>query len=106
MYDYRSMFDLTGKTPLVVGAGSGIGEAAAHGLAAFGARVYCADVNAEAAEGTAKDAREQGWEAEAIELDMTDSGSVRAAAETVGAPDALVITPSINARKPLLEITD
>ena len=50
MFDYRSMFDLTGKTALVVGAGSGIGEAGAHGLAAFGARVFCADVNAEAAE--------------------------------------------------------
>ena len=79
MYDYRSMFDMTGKTALVVGAGSGIGEAASHGLAAFGARVFCADVDAEAAEGTAGAARAEGWEAEAVELDMTDSGSVRAA---------------------------
>ena len=46
MLDYRSMFDLTGKKALVVGAGSGMGEAGAHGLAAFGARVFCADVNA------------------------------------------------------------
>ncbi len=50
MFDYGSMFDLTGKTALVVGAGSGIGEAGAHGLAAFGARVFCADANVEAAE--------------------------------------------------------
>ena len=47
MFDYRSMFDLAGKTALVVGAGSGIGEASAQGLAAFGARVVCADVDAE-----------------------------------------------------------
>ena len=45
MFDYASMFNLAGKTALVVGAGSGIGEASAHGLAAFGARVACADVN-------------------------------------------------------------
>ena len=106
MYDYRSMFDLTGKTVLVVGAGSGIGEAAAHGLAAFGARVYAADVDAAAAEETAKAARDEGWDAEAIELDMTDAGSVRAAGAKVGTPDGLVSTPSINVRKPLFGISD
>src|SRR5215207_5395269 len=53
VFDYRSMFDLSGKTALVVGAGSGIGEASAQGLAAFGASVVCADVDKEAAEDTA-----------------------------------------------------
>jgi NAD(P)-dependent dehydrogenase (short-subunit alcohol dehydrogenase family) len=52
MFDYRSMFDLTGKKALVVGAGRGIGEAGAHGLAAFGAEVSCADVDRAAAENT------------------------------------------------------
>src|ERR687897_2827969 len=106
MLDYRSMFDLTGKKALVVGAGSGMGEACAHGLAAFGARVFCADVNAGAVEDTAKQIRSEGGKGEALELDMTDSGSVRAAAADVGVPDVLVSTPSINVRKPLLEITD
>ena len=106
MFDYRTMFDLTGKTALVVGAGRGIGEAGAHGLAAFGANVCCADVDKEAAESTAEEALSQGWKAEALGLDMTDPGSVRAAAERVGVPDVLVSTPSINVRKPLLEITD
>ena len=106
MFDYRSMFDLTGRTALVVGAGSGMGEAGAHGLAAFGARVFCADVNAGAVEDTAEQIRSEGGEGEALELDMTDSGSVHAAAERVGVPDVLVSTPSINVRKPLLEITD
>src|SRR5918994_1403572 len=32
MFDYRSMFDLSGKPALVLGAGSGIGEASAQGL--------------------------------------------------------------------------
>jgi NAD(P)-dependent dehydrogenase (short-subunit alcohol dehydrogenase family) len=106
MFDYRSMFDLTGKTALVVGAGRGIGEAGAHGLAAFGARVFCADVDAEAAESTAEEARSQGWKAGAFALDMTDPESVPSAVERVGTPDVLVSTPSINVRKPLLEITD
>ncbi len=106
MFDYRSMFDLTGRTALVVGAGSGMGEAGAHGLAAFGARVFCADVNAAAVENTAEQIRSQKGRAEALELDMTDSNSVRAALERVGTPDVLITTPSINVRKPLLEITD
>jgi NAD(P)-dependent dehydrogenase (short-subunit alcohol dehydrogenase family) len=106
MFDYRSMFDLTGKTALVVGAGRGIGEAGAHGLAAFGAEVFCVDVDKEAAEDTVEEIRSEGGRGEALELDITDSGSVRAAAERVGVPDVLVSTPSINVRKPLLEITD
>jgi NAD(P)-dependent dehydrogenase (short-subunit alcohol dehydrogenase family) len=106
MFDYRSMFDLTGKRALVVGAGRGIGEAGAQGLAAFGAEVYCADVDGEAAEETAEEIRAQTGRAEALELDMTDYGSVRAAAERIGVPHVLVSTPSVNVRKPLLEITD
>jgi NAD(P)-dependent dehydrogenase (short-subunit alcohol dehydrogenase family) len=106
MFDYRSMFDLTDKKALVVGAGRGIGEAGAHALAAFGAIVFCADADSEAAESTAEEARSQGWKAEAVELDMLDPESVSAAAERVGAPDVLVSTPSINVRKPLLDYTD
>jgi len=106
VFDYRSIFDLNGKTALVVGAGRGIGEAGAHGLAAFGARVFCADVNVGAARETAGEIKERGWEAETLELDVLDAESVRAAVERVGAPDVMVSTPSINVRKPLLEITD
>src|SRR5215204_1617087 len=72
MFDYRSMFDLSGKTALVVGAGSGIGEASAQGLAAFGAGVVCADVNAEAAEDTANEITSQGGEADSPVLEITD----------------------------------
>lgn len=106
MFDYRSMFDLFGKTVLVVGAGSGIGEACAQGLAAFGARVFCADLDAGAAQATTQEIRSQGGEAEALELDMRDTESVRAAAGQIGTPDVLVITPSINVRKSLLDISD
>ena len=43
MVDYRKLFDLTGKTAVVLGAASGIGKSSAEALANLGARVLCAD---------------------------------------------------------------
>lgn len=106
MRDYRSMFDLTGRTALVVGAGSGIGRACAEGLAAFGARVVCADVNEEAIAETAQIIVTHGFSAEAVPLNMLKVDSIRAALDRVGPVDVLVSTPSVNVRKPLLQITE
>jgi NAD(P)-dependent dehydrogenase (short-subunit alcohol dehydrogenase family) len=106
MYDYRSMFSLAGRTALVVGGGSGIGEASAHGLAAFGARVVAADVNLANAEKVAADIGAAGGQASALAMDICDAGSIAAGLAQAGAVDVLVSTPSINVRKPLLEISD
>ena len=40
---YRGLFDLTGRTAVVLGAASGIGKASAEVLTALGAKVICAD---------------------------------------------------------------
>ena len=104
--EYQRLFDLTGRTALVVGAGSGIGEASANGLAAFGARVVCADLDAGAAERTAEAIRSEGGQADAIELDVRDAGSCQRALDSVGAPQALVITPAINVRRRAFDLTD
>ena len=57
---YADLFSLGGKQALVIGAGSGIGEAVAQGLGAFGAEVVCADLDEEKAAGTAAGIREAG----------------------------------------------
>ena len=44
MTDYRKLFDLTGKTAVVLGAASGIGKSSAEALASLGASVLCADM--------------------------------------------------------------
>jgi NAD(P)-dependent dehydrogenase (short-subunit alcohol dehydrogenase family) len=106
MLDYRSMFNLAGRTALVVGAASGIGEASAQGLAAFGARVVAADLNLGQAEQVAAGIVAQGGQAQAVALDMRVSASIAVALSGLGPVDVLVSTPSINVRKPLLEITD
>src|ERR1700674_1026581 len=50
---YRRMFDLSGKTALVLGAASGIGKASAEAFFALGATVICADINKQAVQETA-----------------------------------------------------
>jgi len=66
MKEYQSLFDLTGRRALVVGAASGIGEAAAHGLAAFGAQVTCADLRFNEAGRVAAAIEADGGRADAI----------------------------------------
>jgi NAD(P)-dependent dehydrogenase (short-subunit alcohol dehydrogenase family) len=106
MQQYRKLFDLSGRSAVVIGAGSGIGQASALGLAAFGARVHCADIDLEWAAGTAAWIRQEGGAAEALALDIRDGDQVAAALELSGAPDVLVVTPSVNVRKPVLETSD
>lgn len=105
-FDFGGLFDLSGRTALVVGAGSGIGEACAHGLAAFGARVICADVNSANVEAVAQAINQRNAQAQVRALDMRDSGKIADALKDAPPIDVLVSTPSINVRKPMLQLTD
>ncbi|HTW99782.1 MAG TPA: SDR family oxidoreductase [Acidimicrobiales bacterium] len=104
--DYRDLFDLSGRRAVVVGAGSGIGEACAEGLAAFGAEVICADLDAGAAAGTARSIASAGGVASEYRLDLGDADAVRRAVAELGAPDVLLVTPAVNVRKRVLELSD
>jgi NAD(P)-dependent dehydrogenase (short-subunit alcohol dehydrogenase family) len=103
---YASLFDLSGKRALVIGAASGIGRASALGLAAFGADVICADLDLAAAQDAAAEIERSGGNARTLQIDLRDADSIARAAEAVPAPDALVITPAINVRKPLVDLAD
>jgi NAD(P)-dependent dehydrogenase (short-subunit alcohol dehydrogenase family) len=81
---------LSGKIAIVTGAASGIGAAAARALAADGARVACADLNLAGAELVAKELGEQGRDAMALRLDVTDpEDNPRAVREVVARWGAL-----------------
>lgn len=67
------------RVALVTGAASGIGAAGAKALAREGAQVVLADKNLNGAEAIAQGLREEGWKAEALELDVTDDTALRAA---------------------------
>ena len=106
----RNLFDLTGKTAAIIGAGSGIGEAVAVGCAQHGAHVVCLDVNEEAVQRVAHGVKSGGGKSEAAKLDVTDSAAVDRAFADVrarhGALDVVICTPAINVRKPILKYTD
>ena len=77
------MQELRGKTAVVTGAGSGIGEGTVHALADAGMNVGVVDINGDAAERVAADIRKTGVDAIAVQCDVTDRDSVTAAADAV-----------------------
>lgn len=70
---------------MVTGAGRGIGAAIASALAAKGAAVAVCDLNAGSAADTAGRIAGTGGRGSAIEMDVTNSGSVRSAVERIEA---------------------
>jgi NAD(P)-dependent dehydrogenase (short-subunit alcohol dehydrogenase family) len=70
-----------GKVALVTGAASGIGRATCERLADEGARLVCADVQADALAETAKACAQRGAEAEAVLCDVADPAQVSAAVQ-------------------------
>ena len=105
----QGLFDLTGKTAVVIGGASGIGEAVTLGIAKQGGRVVCLDVNTDAARRVAAQATADGCLCEAGELDIRDAAAVERAFDDLDqryGVDIAICTPSINVRKPILKYTD
>jgi NAD(P)-dependent dehydrogenase (short-subunit alcohol dehydrogenase family) len=69
---------VNGKSLIVTGGSSGIGQAAAILFAKNGAKVTIADVNVSGGEATAKEIREAGREAQFIQVDITNPDEVKA----------------------------
>jgi sorbitol-6-phosphate 2-dehydrogenase len=90
---------LKDRVALVTGAGQGLGEALARRLAAEGAAIAIADVNAGAAESVAASLREAGCRAIGIAADVTDeasvAGMVRRTVEELGSLDILISNAGI-----------
>jgi NAD(P)-dependent dehydrogenase (short-subunit alcohol dehydrogenase family) len=98
------MIDYTGKTALVTGGGSGIGEALAKGLASRGARVLVADRNLEGAQ---RVVAEIGGAAGAIACELSDpaapSALIEAAYDRLGRLDLVCSNAGIGRGKRMLK---
>ena len=94
----RHVTDFTGRIALVTGAASGIGAAVAARLAASGAAVYAADIQAGAAPAS-----------HAITLDVREEADWTAAMKTIladaGRLDLLVNCVGVSAASPLADTT-
>jgi len=97
------------KIAVVTGAASGIGQATAEALAAAGAMVVVADVNADKGEAAAAAIRAKGLKAQFMAVDITDAASILGFADAVqakvGAVDILVNGAGWGQTKPFVEGT-
>lgn len=106
----QNLFDVSGKTVLVTGAATGLGEGYAHIFAESGCNVACADIQFEKVQETAADIRSQGYEAQAFEVDVTKQESIRTMAkkvlETYGRIDVLVNNAGVEHIEPFTEVSE
>src|ERR1700738_1302774 len=109
-FDYRRLFDLSGRVALVVGGGSGIGQAGAGGLAGQGAHVVVADIVPEDAKGVAERISSAGGKATSVQIDVRSTAAVDAMVAAVvrdhGRLDVLLTTPAMNLPQRLLVYRD
>lgn len=104
------LFDLTGKTAVVVGAGGMLGGAQAMGLAEAGADILLADVAFGNSANTLEAIRQLGRKAEFQQVDITDpvsvDGLMQAALSHFGRIDVLVNSAGITHRYPSEEFVN
>lgn len=100
----NSLFDLSGKTALVVGGHGGIGKAVALGLADAGADVAVASRNLEALKGVVKEIEAKKHRAMAVTADITNEKQVNdmvaKVLTTFSRIDILVNSAGLAIRKP------
>lgn len=99
------MFSLAGRTALVAGASRGIGLAIAKATAANGAHTVLAARSLDALEPQAEQLRAEGWSAEAVHLDITDTASIDSVAGGFGHAEILINVAGTNIRRRFQDYT-
>ncbi len=104
------MQQLAGKTALVTGASSGLGWRFAQVLAQSGARVALAARRVDKLRELQREIEQAGGTATAVQMDVTDVASVRAAVaeaeSTLGGIDILVNNSGVNTQQRAVEVEE
>ncbi|MGK3961101.1 SDR family NAD(P)-dependent oxidoreductase [Sorangium sp. So ce118] len=105
-----TLFDIAGRTAVVVGGTSGIGRALALGLAEAGVHTVATGTRADRARAVAKEIRARGVRSHEATCDVGDRASLDALRDSVvkalGGVDILVNCAGRTARKPTAEVGD
>ena len=86
----NSLFDIGGKTALITGAGTGIGEYLSKGFAAAGATVVCCGRRLDKIENVSDAIKADGNRAIAAQMDVMDEASIRDAFDKAESNSGLV----------------
>ena len=98
-------FDLAGRTALVTGGNSGIGEAMATALGLAGARLVLVARRAAELDAAAARLRTAGIDASGVSCDLTDADAIVRACDAAGSVDILVNAAGVNLRQPFADVT-
>lgn len=104
----ESLFSLQGRTALVTGGNSGIGQAMATALGLAGAKVVLMARRLEELEQAADKLREQGVVVNCLTCDLSDVLAARTGAANalaLGPVDILVNAAGVNLREPFAQVT-
>lgn len=104
----QALFNLRGRTALVTGGNSGIGEAMATALGLAGARIVLMARRADALAQSAQKLGAQGIEVSCVSCDLDDIKAAQkgaAVAMKLGAIDILVNAAGVNLRQPFEQVT-
>ncbi len=104
------LFDLSGKSAIVTGGGSGIGRATAMRLAQAGASVSVVDIDGPGAAAAVEEIKAMGGKAQAVSADVRSSGDAAKACQKAvaqfGGLDILVNNAGIYPAVAVLDLTE
>jgi NAD(P)-dependent dehydrogenase (short-subunit alcohol dehydrogenase family) len=104
--DITARYRLDDRVALVTGAGRGIGRACALALAQAGAEVWLMARTRGEIDAVAKEIRDSGGKAHALECDVTDSAAMKRAVASIPVLDVLVNNAGTNIPEPFVEVSE